>query len=168
MIVLKQRTRSAARWLVDLLHELYHAAQEPEKMTRAVLEEAPFDRADDQEEIAATEFASEVVLNGRAEELFQRVAEQAEGQLPRFKRIVPQVARREAVQTGALANYIAWRLANNAEYSHNWWGTATNLQEDNRTDIALARRLCFEHLTADVDEPSVGLLFRALRAEAGQ
>ncbi|HRA90262.1 MAG TPA: helix-turn-helix transcriptional regulator, partial [Planctomycetaceae bacterium] len=38
VIVLKQQTKSLARWLNDLLHELYHAGQEPEQAERTVIE----------------------------------------------------------------------------------------------------------------------------------
>ena len=62
IIVLKQRTPSRARWLTDLLHELRHAGEEPDKDERAVIEaeETPRKRQDAPEEQVATQFAGDV------------------------------------------------------------------------------------------------------------
>jgi Zn-dependent peptidase ImmA (M78 family) len=38
IIVLKQRTLSASRWLFDLLHEVWHVAQNPKERELSVLE----------------------------------------------------------------------------------------------------------------------------------
>jgi transcriptional regulator with XRE-family HTH domain len=164
VVFLKQRTSSAARWLADLLHELYHAAQEPDAMERTVLDLSDFFRSSDPEEAAAATFASDVILAKQAESLFREIAQRSKGQLERFKKLVPHVAEEAGVPADALANYIAWRLERNGEQSHNWWGTATNLQCDNATTIELARDLCFNNLQA-VDDPDVATLFRALRSE---
>jgi hypothetical protein len=127
VIVLKQPTKSAARWLSDLLHELWHAAQEPELYERTVIEESETaqERRESPEEKTATRFAGHIVLGGRAEELVKLCEEEAGESIERLKRVVPLVAARENVSVGALANYIAFRLSLQGE---NWWGTATNLQ----------------------------------------
>jgi hypothetical protein len=46
--------------------------------------------------------------------------------LQRLKNIVVQVASEESVPSDALANYLAFRLAD--EQNTDWWGTASNLQ----------------------------------------
>jgi transcriptional regulator with XRE-family HTH domain len=127
IIVLKQRTPSLARWLADLLHELRHAGEEPDKDERAVIEaeETPRKRQDAPEEQVATQFAGDVVLAGRAEDLAERCVQAARGSVERLKVAVPQVAAREHVPVDALANYMAFRLS---LQGHNWWGAATNLQ----------------------------------------
>lgn len=167
VIFLKQRTRSSARWLIDLLHEIFHAGQEPNALERSVIDFIDFLHSSDEEEEQATEFASDVVLTERAEDLFLELVNISDGQVDRFKGLLPQIAARADVPPDAFANYVAWRLEHNGHSSFNWWGAATNLQQDNSTTIALARDLCFENLRTH-DDPDVSLLFRALRLEPTQ
>jgi transcriptional regulator with XRE-family HTH domain len=129
VVVLKQRTRSRARWSIDLLHELRHTAEAPEELERAVVEEVDIASAAKavQDERTATLFASNVVLGGRAEELAQESVEAAGGSLERLKAVVPAVAERAGVGVGELANYLAFRLS---RQGLNWWGAANNLQPD--------------------------------------
>ena len=82
VIVLKQSTFSEARWLIDLLHELYHAIQEPDTKSFAVVEAPegaviPSNQGD--EEIDATEFAGDIVLNDRADDLAVLCQQEARG-----------------------------------------------------------------------------------------
>jgi transcriptional regulator with XRE-family HTH domain len=125
VIVLKQVTRSAARWLFDLLHESYHAAQSDSDCF--VLEEPDEEDADlaDDDELAANSFAGNVIFGGTADQLAQEAVNAAEGRLERLKRATVLVAKRHSVDPGALANYLAWRLSLQGE---DWWGTANNLQ----------------------------------------
>jgi len=129
VIVLKQQTKSEARWLFDLLHELWHAGEEPNQAERSLLElpETDAERRDSKEEKHASMFAGNVVLSGRAEELVALVLQETGGNIPRFKAAVPMIAEREGVGTGSLANYLAFRLSLQGE---NWWGTANNLQPE--------------------------------------
>jgi transcriptional regulator with XRE-family HTH domain len=129
VIVLKQRTNSFARWIIDLLHELRHLSNRPVQEDVAVIEpevlskDAPSDVVD--EETEATEFAGEVVLGGRAEELAEKCVSAAKGRLEWLKNAVPKVAKAEQVPVDLLANYMAYRLSLQGE---NWWGAAQNLQ----------------------------------------
>lgn len=127
VVVLKQRTRSRARWSIDLLHELRHTSEAPEERERAVIEEADIAFAAHlaREERVATSFASNVVLAGRADELAQMSVEATGGSLERLKGAIPTVAERAGVGVGELANYLAFRLSRQGE---NWWGAANNLQ----------------------------------------
>ena len=129
VIVLKQQTKSAARWLSDLLHELWHAAQEPQLDERTVIEdsETAQERRESQEETTATRFSGHIVLAGRAEELVKLCQEEAKGSIELLKQVVPLVAARENVSVASLANYMAFRLSLQGE---NWWGAATNLQTE--------------------------------------
>jgi transcriptional regulator with XRE-family HTH domain len=160
VVVLKQRTRSRARWSVDLLHELWHTTEEPDHLERSVIEEHDIITAPSSEERAATTFASHVVLNGRAEELAKVSVRAAGGTLEALKAVVPGVAQRAGVGVGELANYLAFRLSRQGE---NWWGAASNLQptgEDPWQEARdeLLRRVHFSQL-----EPTDrGLLIRAM------
>lgn len=82
-----------------------------------------------------------------------------------LKSATQRVARRRGVAVGALANHLAWVLARQ-DRPINWWGTAHNLQEDAKADLAYARDVAFERLTPPIgDDLDVELLFRALRAQ---
>ena len=128
VVVLKQRTSSEARWAFDLLHELWHAGQEPDLGERTVLEagvgEAEGDFSD--EEKTASRFAAAVLLDGRGQELAEKCLAAARNDVPRLKAAVQRVASQESVPIDSLANYMAFRLA--AEQNQDWWGTANSLQ----------------------------------------
>lgn len=138
VIVLKQRTHSFARWLFDLLHELRHAAEDPNSPSLSVIEEEghSWARVNSEEEKEAHWFAGEVSLSGRAEQLVEACVQQAQGKIPRLKSVVPEVARANGVDVGALANYLAFRLSLQGE---NWWGAATNLQPSDESPWETAR-----------------------------
>lgn len=165
VVIMKQNTASLDRLMDDVLHEIYHASQEPERANRAVLDQADRPNATDPEEVAAAAFASDVLLNGRANALAKEVAREAGGYGPALKSATQRVAKRRGVAVGALANHLAWVLERQHE-PINWWGTAHNLQEDAKADLAYARDVAFERLTPPIDDDlDVELLFRALRAQ---
>lgn len=138
VIVLKQRSKHASRWLFDLLHEWDHAASRPEIDTLEIVEadETSDERRNADEEVAASRFAGEVLLDGRAEELAQACVEEAGGSVERLKGAVERVADREGVDVGALANYMAFRLS---WQGLSWWGAAANLQSDDEDPWSTAR-----------------------------
>jgi transcriptional regulator with XRE-family HTH domain/Zn-dependent peptidase ImmA (M78 family) len=165
VIVLKQQTKSAARWLFDLLHELWHAAQEPELDERTVIEDSEIAQArlNSQEEKTATRFAGHITLDGRAEELVKLCEQEAKGSIEQLKRVVPKIAARENVSVASLANYMAFRLSLQGE---NWWGAATNLQTED-TDYTdpwqTARDYLLERANfGQLNEVDRNLLLRAL------
>ena len=59
-IIVKQGMRTTSRWLVDLLHELYHAATEPD----GVVEFGEASSMNGVEELA-NDYAAAVALGGR-------------------------------------------------------------------------------------------------------
>ena len=138
IIVLKQRSPHESRWVFDLLHEIYHAGQQPDRQSLEVLEgdETSDERRNSSEEIAASKFAGNILLDGRAEELTQMCVDRANGAVPRLKSAVQYVAEEQDVPVGALANYLAFRLS----WQHlNWWGAAHNLQGDDNNPLGKAR-----------------------------
>jgi transcriptional regulator with XRE-family HTH domain/Zn-dependent peptidase ImmA (M78 family) len=161
-IVLKQTSRHEARWLFDLLHELFHAGQRPEADTLEVIEadETSIERRNSNEEIAASQFAGEVVLNGKAETLAQACVQAARKSVERLKSVVPTIAAKNGVSIGALANYLAFRLS---WQGVNWWGVAANLQTDDGDPWTIARDVFVERFPYDIDsELDRQLLDRAL------
>ena len=165
VIVLKQKTKSSARWILDLMHELWHAAQEPNLPERMIVEEGDIlqDRQDSPEEKTATRFGEYIQLDGREEELVEMCTKEAEGSIERLKQVVPKIAIREKVSVGALANYMAHRLSVDGE---NWWGTATNLQLDDIDPWTVARNVFLENVNLNVlNEVDRMLLLRAISGD---
>ena len=146
VIVLKQSTMSIARWLIDLLHETYHAKDDPLEPSKAVIEiDDPMmiHREQSAEELNATEFAIEAALEGRAEKLFELCVNEAKGKVEWLKRVVPEVAKREMVDRGVLANALAHRLS---EQGINWWPTAAGMQDKSQDPWTVARDVFLERV----------------------
>ena len=162
VIVLKQRTSSAARWLHDLLHELRHAGNEPELEEHAVIEEDEtlVSQSGSPQEVTASKFAGDVMLAGRAEELANLCVREAKNRVEWLKQVLPRVAEREGVAADALANYMAFRLS---LQNINWWGAATNLQRGGWEPLCTPRDLLLERVDLNqLNEIDQNLLLRAL------
>lgn len=162
VIVLKLRALSDVRLIFDLLHELHHAGQAPDQSHFATIETDQMYqlRQQAEEEQAASRFAGDVLLDGRAEDLVQQCVDQAHGNIPWFKRVVPLVAQREQVSTAALANYLAFRLS---LQNIKWWGTAVHLQEPSETAGTTARTVLLQQCHLEVlEESDRALLLQAL------
>lgn len=162
VMVLKQRNSTLATWLHDLLHELFHAGQEPEQAERSVIEEGQMspERRESDEEQSASVYAGDVMLDGRAEEFAQKCVQAAGGRVERLKAVVPQIAINAGVEVGALANYMAFRLS---LQNINWWGAATNLQRGDADPCGIARTFLLERLSLNLlCEPDQRLVIQAL------
>jgi transcriptional regulator with XRE-family HTH domain/Zn-dependent peptidase ImmA (M78 family) len=127
IIVVKQRTRSEARWMTDIFHELWHAAQNPDLTENAFVEDDPRSAgyATSIEEEIATDFAADILLAGKAEELALECARASSQRMEWLKNTVLQVSKRYAVREDILANYLAYRLSMEDQ---DWWATASTLQ----------------------------------------
>ncbi len=168
VIIVKQKTQSADRLMHDVLHEVFHGAQEPNLPSRSVIDTDDFVHSVDQEEVEAATFASDVLLDGRANELVTEVARVARNHGPALKSAVVDVARRANVPTGALANHLAWVLERQTSNPLDWWGTAHNLQTAVRDEVHRMCDFAFQHLLPPANpDADVDLLFRALRASEG-
>jgi transcriptional regulator with XRE-family HTH domain len=150
VVVLKQTSKHETRWLFDLLHELFHAGQRPESEALEVIEadETSAELRNSDEEIAASQFAGEVLLDGKAETLAQACVQAASNSVQRLKSVVPTIAAKNGVNAGALANYLAFRLS---WQGVNWWGTAANLQADDGDPWTIARDVFVERFPYDID-----------------
>jgi transcriptional regulator with XRE-family HTH domain len=147
VIVLAQQTRQSARWLIDLLHEWFHAAQEPAQPSFTLIDyEDPLaSKEGEEEEILATRYALSVATCNQLEEILQQVASRAKGRVEYLKRAVPEVATEHGIETGVVANALAYRLKRQKP-SINWWPTATVLQRAESDPYELARETFFKHV----------------------
>jgi transcriptional regulator with XRE-family HTH domain len=146
VIVLKQQTKSMARWLFDLLHECYHISQNPEEenFTVVEIEDSKDKYSIDDEEFKASKFAGDVSLKLKSDELVVKCVEEARGSVEKLKYALPKVAKKENVRTDALANYVAFSLM--LRNNINWWGAAMNLQDKNENPLQIARQILFENV----------------------
>ena len=163
MIVLKQKSKHEARWLFDLLHEMYHASQRPNTKNLEAVEdeETSAERRNSEEENAASHFAGDVMLAGDAESLAEECVLKASGSIRRLKNVVPAIAAKRNVDVGALANYLAYHLSRKGE---NWWGAAANLQSNDIDPWSIARDVFFERFPFEIDNKlDRKLLDRALQ-----
>jgi transcriptional regulator with XRE-family HTH domain len=165
IIVVKQTTASVARWIIDILHEYFHAISEGEAPDAAVVEESDLfgPNLDSDVEQRATEFAVSVALEGRQEQLAEACVNAAHGKVEWLKTAVPQVAEREHVHVGMLANYLAYRLS---FQNVNWWATAQNLQPEATDPWTIAARFIRDRIDVNVLAPlDRDLLMQALAEE---
>jgi transcriptional regulator with XRE-family HTH domain/Zn-dependent peptidase ImmA (M78 family) len=130
VIILKQSVRAESRWLFDLLHEMYHAFEPvgTESFSPNQMDGTAKERRESDEEMAANDFAGNVLLDGKAREYFDEVLRASNGKIAFVKRNVQRVSHRHGVNVGILANYVAYRLKRDLDAD--WWGAATNLQAD--------------------------------------
>lgn len=149
-IVLKQTSLHEARWVFDLLHELFHTGQRPEGDTLEVIEsdETSIERRTSDEEVAASQFAGDVLLDGKAEMLAQACVRAARNSVERLKSVVPMVAMQHRVGVDALTNYLAFRLS---WLGVNWWGAAANLQADDGDPWTIARDVFIDRFPYQID-----------------
>ncbi|HJU19286.1 MAG TPA: helix-turn-helix domain-containing protein [Stellaceae bacterium] len=162
VIVLKQRSAFSSRWLFDLLHEYDHAKRRPKAEELEVVEgdETSEERRNSPEEIAASRFAGDVALDGRAEKLAEACVVRAKGNLRNLKRAVVEVATQDDLSVGLLANYLAYRLSWQGE---NWWGAAANLQEPGADPWHTVREVFLRRFSfGSVPEADARLLQQAL------
>lgn len=147
VVILKQSVRAEARWLFDLLHELYHAGEEASQTFGIVTGDGVDDhRRESAEERAANQFAGNVLLSGAAEDLYRECIAGANGRIANLKRSVRNVAERRRVNLGVLANYVAYSLKE--EQDIDWWGAASNLQPDSDDAYSIAAAVFKEQFEA--------------------
>jgi transcriptional regulator with XRE-family HTH domain len=163
VIALKQKTMSEARWIFDALHELCHSGQQPDHETFEIIEKediaSSISQQEDEEE--ANYFAHDIILGENADDLAEKCIIAAKGNMSNLKTEVIKVSQKNKIDTGALANYIAFRLSN--EQGHNWWGTANNLQTLEFTPWEFCRKLIFKNCNLDVlDDFNKEILVKAL------
>jgi transcriptional regulator with XRE-family HTH domain len=162
VIVLKQITKFQGRWLFDAVHELGHVVKHLSENNNSIIETeeiSPFD--DTEEEWEASEFATDLLFSGRAEEIAEMSVEVARNKVENLKSAVLQVAASEHVPVDLLANYLAFRLSKGNNI--NWWGTANNLQITEPSPWLIAKQMLIERMNPDsLNQEDYNLISRAL------
>jgi hypothetical protein len=166
VIVLKQRTNSMARWLIDLLHEVRHVLSKPEERNLSVVDSDGVSRPEDDyldEEEEATEFAGECALEGNAEKLVHAAHVRSKQNLRNLKSAIIEIATERHADLGLFANYMAYRLS---LQGINWWGAATNLQATGESPWDSTRRAFLERADLQaLNEFDREVLLQALKDE---
>jgi IrrE N-terminal-like domain len=147
VIVLKQTTKHHARWIFDLLHELYHALAHLDKQDSAIVETQelnPFINNDTLEEREANTFSHQVLFGDRAEDILNHCVKLTKGRMENLKAAVTNVSRAENIREDILANYLAFRLSLNDQ---NWWGAAVSFQITDPDPFAIATEILNKNIT---------------------
>jgi transcriptional regulator with XRE-family HTH domain len=163
VVVIKQSSRFNERWAFDLLHEIYHAGESPQSTSITAIEgdATSSERRESDDERAANEFAGNILLNGRASELYDEVIKRSDGNIAFYKRNTTIVANEYGVGVGYLANYVAFRLK--TDVGTDWWGACINLQSDGDDPYITAKNLLLSHLDLTLlNEDDAELLTDAL------
>jgi len=162
VVVVKQKSSFNSRWVFDLLHEFHHAAQNPDNLSHSWIEDSELTstRRSSPEEQAANKFAGDVLLNGQAERLVSKCVEKAKGNVSFLKNTVQSLSNAENIPVEHLANYLAYRLS---LQNINWWGTASNLQNNRGTPFKIVRDIFMKRFDFKMlNEIDAKILQRAL------
>lgn len=163
VIVLKQKTNSESRWIFDLSHELCHAGQYPNQQSFEIVEQGDESKGsvESQDELDANYYAGEVALGDKADDLAVECILDAKRDLAKLKVSVSNIAKRDNVDQGVLANYIAFRLQ--TEQSKNWWGAASNLQKVFSDPFEITKQIFMERINLEyINSQDRELILRAL------
>lgn len=165
VIVLKQQVNSHARWIFDLLHEIYHILVHLKDNDDMILEDMeinPVSKNDDPKEVEANSFASQVIFDGDPEPYAQEAVSIARGKIENLKNAVITVADTHNLRVDALANYVAQRLSFQGSQ---WWGTAEGLQETEPEPYHVAREILLRSIDVNkLNRIDNNLLSTALNA----
>ena len=166
VIILNPRKQFIATWLFDLLHELSHAGQDPNRESFDEIEEVATsqERRTSKEEIDANAFANTVIFGKDAENLLNQCIEQVDGDLKLLKKAVSQIAQENQVMVGALANYVAHESKANIKFKYKeLLAMAESLQLEKGNPYLITREAFIKRsplMTASGMD--MGLLFQAM------
>lgn len=126
IVALNSATPAVTRWLFDLLHEVGHLVDPTRSAAQQRFEEIDaVGSGIDTSEVRANTFATDVIFDGKSDELVSEVLELAQGRPELRQRAVRRVSINRNVDQGHLAFSVAFTLGTKGE---NWWGAAQNMQ----------------------------------------
>ncbi len=153
IIILKQTSNSQAKWLFDLLHELYHVFAHLDELNTSVIETEEIGPAANQsavEEAEANSFAHTVLFDGSTEDIVNKCLSLANYKIENLKTAVNKVSKEENIGEDVLANYLAYRLSLQNE---NWWSTANSLQITYPDPYDIAIKYLKDNLENNINNP---------------
>jgi hypothetical protein len=153
VIVLKQKSKSHARWMFDLLHELYHVFVHLEDKNTSVLETDemnPFRENNSEEEKEANSFSNQFVFKDDAPALAQEILNLSGNDIKLFKRSLELIVEKNNIRADFLANYLAFRLQHQ---NISWWGTAETFQVKEPSPFTIASTILKERISVDELDP---------------
>ena len=166
VIILNPRKQFIATWLFDLLHELSHAGQEPDRESFDEIEEVAtsHERLASKEEIDANDFANAVIFGKDAENFLNQCIEQADGKLNLLKKAILQIAQKNQIMIGALANYVAHESKANTKFKYKeLLAMAESLQLEEGNPYLITREAFIKRCQLKtLSGMDMGLLFQAM------
>jgi hypothetical protein len=157
VIVLKESRDLAVFWLVDLAHEIGHAARGHVRDGLIDVDSPTQPTISDVEEAEANEFALRLVLPEH-ERLLAEVRADARGSHIRFKFAVERVAQRAGVSPGLLGMVAAFAATEIGQHKDRW-GSATNLAKPEGSGRRQAQEVARGRLRIEeLDEVDAALL----------
>jgi len=163
VIVVKQHTKSHARWIFDLLHEIYHALAHLDEPNSTIVETEeinPFSNTESEEEKEANTFSHQVLFADRTEDILNQCIQKTGGRMERLKNVVQHVAQAENIREDILANFIAFRLSLDDQ---NWWGAASAMQVTEPDPFSVAAEVLKQNISTDeINEMERNLLQMAI------
>lgn len=153
IIVLKQNTNYHARWIFDLLHEVYHALAHLDELNSSVIETQelnPFVNNDTEEENEANTFSHKVLFGERTETILNQCVYETRGKMENLKSVVKSIALRENIREDILGNFVAFRLSLDDQ---NWWGPAASLQITDPNPFTLACQILQRRINTETLNP---------------
>jgi len=159
VIVLTQKTKSEARWMFNLLHELYHVVMNTERIDF----DDDFSNAEDESD--ANKFAHAALLGKNTRDPLDLCLDKClvdeDWNFSYMKKAVMDVANTEKIRIDVLANYVAHRLS--TEGLWNWWGAAENLQVPYDAHTIIRDEVLKYSDFTSLSEPDLDLLTQNLR-----
>jgi len=163
VIVLKQKSKSHARWMFDLLHELYHVFVHLEVKNTSVLETDemnPFRENNSEEEKEANSFSNQFVFHDKAAAMAQEILDLSGNDIKLFKRSLEAVVEKNNIRADFLANYLAFRLQHQ---NISWWGTAETFQIKDPSPFTIASDILKDRISIDqLDHVDKNILMTAI------
>ena len=166
VIILNPKGLFKSTWIFDLLHELYHACQNPSKKSFDEIAEVVTlqEHRKSEEELEANDFATKVLLGESKNDLFIQCKERADGNIEYLKEAIQFVAGENNVMVDVLANYVAYRYKSNSKSeSEKYWEIARSLQPEDVNSYQVTRDIFMNRFPFEIkNEMDLDLLLQAL------
>ncbi len=166
VIILNPKKLFVSTWLFDLLHEFYHAGQDPNKEYFDEIMEivTSQERRTSKEEMCANNFANKVLFDNNENKLAQQCIELANGDLESLEKTILQVGKKHDVMVSALANYIAHKYKSDSRFKYkDLLKVAEKLQQKRSDPYKITRNIFMKRFPFSIEDGiDLNLLLQAL------